>query len=583
MMNSAISDTFQTPTALIRDNLSFSGTSVKEVQDWISSLSILQLGDSSKLLFNALIEISELKCSETLRFDLIQVLHHSIENVLLSLEKHFSNHALISSDRNEHIIELAMMLRSYFAKIYQDITLRSHDQLQHQKFSLFAFSQKKNLQTARSLATFYSLRQFAGLLYQQQMLYSSALPGQWQAAHRLYNLALEHDYYNTSLSQIKESAHGLQNIAQAYAQLILLDIFNTHQIRPSEINALYECTFDWARLIQLSTRENNTSKYLVDTRTDERPVFNKKQSDDFQANLFISTQSLLEHINNTLGKNPEYLSKNEKLFLSPALKHHVQTILDNDHIERQHERYEYSAQLQLCFSLMTAHFYMSKAKNFYETLEISTRFDRLNESRMLAGWTDASTSGTAHTKLLDREAKQIYQADVIDISANGYRIKWTGETPKNLRTGEFILVQENNQGKWRSAVIRWIKQAADKSLELGIEILAQEIYPCAVHIKPERHLDNYHPALILQNEQDGLVKTSLVLPGSQMFKDQQTIYLRLGKEEIKIYLLKTLAITQSFVQFEFELLNDQQQSIVDQFIHQKADELKDHDLWEALK
>ena len=120
-------------------------------------------------------------------------------------------------------------------------------------------------------------------------------------------------------------------------------------------------------------------------------------------------------------------------------------------------------------------------------------------------------------------------------------------------------------------------------MELGIEILAQEIYPCAVHIKPERHLDNYHPALILQNEQDGLVKTSLVLPGSQMFKDQQTIYLRLGKEEIKIYLLKTLAITQSFVQFEFELLNDQQQSIVDQFIHQKADELKDHDLLEALK
>ncbi len=69
--------------------------------------------------------------------------------------------------------------------------------------------------------------------------------------------------------------------------------------------------------------------------------------------------------------------------------------------------------------------------------------------------------------------------NVLDISVNGYRIKWTGVTPENLKTGEFILVQENTQSQWRGGVIRWIKQSTEKSLEIGLEILAQDIFPCS--------------------------------------------------------------------------------------------------------
>ena len=52
---------------------------------------------------------------------------------------------------------------------------------------------------------------------------------------------------------------------------------------------------------------------------------------------------------------------------------------------------------------------------------------------------------------------------MLDISVNGYRIKWSGEAPKNLRTGEYILVKETLHGQWRGGVIRWIKQSTEKS------------------------------------------------------------------------------------------------------------------------
>ena len=59
--------------------------------------------------------------------------------------------------------------------------------------------------------------------------------------------------------------------------------------------------------------------------------------------------------------------------------------------------------------------------------------------------------------------------------------------------------------------------------------------------------------------------------------------MRLGKEELKIYLTKAQLITQSFIRFEFELLNDQQEILVKNFINKQMNEIKNHDLWEALK
>ena len=129
---------------------------------------------------------------------------------------------------------------------------------------------------------------------------------------------------------------------------------------------------------------------------------------------------------------PEFLSKHEQKNLSLALKFHVQTILGST-TERRHDRYQYSAQLDICFSLLSAHFYLSKAKTFNETLMLENNYGFQSESKLLLNW-DKDTPDTLpqvnSSRLLDREAKQLYQTSVLDVSLNGYRIKWKGETPK---------------------------------------------------------------------------------------------------------------------------------------------------------
>ncbi|MGE8558868.1 MAG: GTPase [Acinetobacter sp.] len=576
------SDIFQTPTELKLDKLSFCPTNAKGLQEWVSNLSILQLGNSSKELFNALLEISELKCPEMLRFDLIQILHPTLDNVLGSLEKHFFNQGLITNDRSDQIIELAMLLRSHFSKIYIDISKRCNTQLSIQKFSLFAFNQKKSLQTARIVSTYYALQQLSLLLYQQHLLYSTPLFGQWLIAHQLIECAIKNNFYQTNINQILDTQHPLQTITQAYSQLVLLEILNTHQIRPSEMQGLYLCSFDWAKLVHVLPKETTLSRYIVDTNKDYPPVFNVNQSSLYKPTIYISTQHLLDHLSETQTKKSGYLSRNEKLFLTPALHFHIHNLLTTN-TERRHERYEYSAQLQICFSLSVAHFYLSKGKNFHETLDLDTNYQFHNESSFINSMNSNIPAEINTAKVLDREAKQIYPAEVLDISVNGYRIKWNGVAPSHLKTGEFILIQENTHSPWRGGVIRWIKQSTEKSLEIGLEVLAQDLFPCAVMIKTDRHSNNYQPALIVQSTQLDEESTSLIVSGSHMFREKQTIHLRLGQEEIKIYLTKAQIITQSFIRFEFELLNEQQESLIKNFIHKQTNEIKNHDLWEALK
>ena len=81
------------------------------------------------------------------------------------------------------------------------------------------------------------MQQLTNLLYQQHMLYSEPVKGQWLIAHQLYETAVQYKYHLTNINHIQGVQHPLANITQAYAQLILLDIltpirFASQKFRP---------------------------------------------------------------------------------------------------------------------------------------------------------------------------------------------------------------------------------------------------------------------------------------------------------------------------------------------------------------
>ncbi|MCG2574481.1 GTPase [Acinetobacter sp. ME22] len=579
------SDFFTAPIEQYRSELSFCTASVKGMQEWLLRLPSIHLGDSSKSLLNAVIEILELKCEEQLRFDLIQSLHLSLEQVLGTLEKYFLSDVASIMNHNESIVELAQQFRCYIARIYIHIAFEAHTQLNSKQFSLFAFRQKKQLQEIRSLSTYYALQQLSLLKFQQLVLYKSSLVGQWRIGHQLFILAEYNDFHLEDINHLHGSINQLTNIYQLYTQINLLDILNTHQIRPIEIQALFQCSYQWVQLIQIINKESANSRYIIDPNKDFPPVLNNTQLKKGEDCYFIETQALLEHINLANLPQNKQISPTEKHYLSSSLIFHVQNLLNNIP-ERRYERYDYVSNIQLAFGLQSAHYYLSHATHFEDTLLLESKVHlQQNNSKFMTSWSNDSTPTNSKSlyPTLDQDTKQIHSCTIMDISINGYRIRWTGHVPKQLRTGEFILVQENAQSPWRGGVIRWIKQASNKHLEFGVEILSQDLTPCAVQLSADRNTVFFHPAILLCNEVLNKNHLTIVVPGHQTFKPQQGVNLRLANKQIKIYLNDAKLISQSFSQFNFELLNDDEQGILEQHVRQHAETIKKQDVWESLK
>ncbi|TCM67713.1 hypothetical protein EC844_1077 [Acinetobacter calcoaceticus] len=560
MHHKELSDSFQATTTLYRPRLSFSEASVKALNIWTGSLAMLQLGDTAEAVLRALSELSELDCAETLRFDLIQVIHPLVEHVLLALEKHFVQQTAHYSDRQNHLIELNTRIRLYFTHIYIDIAYRSHHQLLQLKRSMLNFGLKNNLKTARILASYYALQQLAQLQVQQQKQYSNSFVDQWQSTHQLYRLACKNEEHLININQLQGSHYPLKHIQHAYVQVLLLDIFNTYQIRAEEIEALLQCSAEWVSLVDVSHIEMPMSRYIIDTHQDLPPIYNQKQHQAFfHPDLFLATQSLLEHINTTIQHDAKFMSETEREYLTPALQFHIQNVLGTNHAERRYQRYAYSAQLQLCFSVKAAHFNLTHDAPFDPQAS--------NGSEAVSSNT-AEQSMTLFSSELDREALQIYTTQVLDISLHGYRVHWTQEQPKLLNTGEFIILREHEDQAWKAGVIRWMKQSVAKTYAIGLEVLADQMIPCRLELTQQdvtvpSRIDGLN-GMVLYQSQSLRPRISVVIPNGEAFNENAQWLLKIATLSIALDLKNILLITQSFIQFEFKARHaHQQQHLLD--------------------
>ncbi|MEX5538802.1 GTPase, partial [Pseudomonas syringae] len=90
----------------------------------------------------------------------------------------------------------------------------------------------------------------------------------------LYTIAQDNDFDDQDIKskyQFSSSIKAPQTILDVYKQMCLLDILNTHQVRPVEIYELYQCSFQWVKFLKLSLKENNFSRYIIDLNKDFPP------------------------------------------------------------------------------------------------------------------------------------------------------------------------------------------------------------------------------------------------------------------------------------------------------------------------
>lgn len=552
------------------------------IDSWSESLVHLELGEAAKQIFTTLLEIRSLNCDDFTRQTLLEKSENSVTHLLASLEQHYLSNSLLDTKRDQQIADLVLEIKAHHALVYADIFKRSHQALVTNKFSFFEFNQKKKLNILRKQSAFYALQNFHKLLSSLQLLYLDVPKFFWSSVYSIYHQARDFGFANDKVLETAE-AHEVANIESAFVQLVLSSLLNSHKLRQTEVRDLSLFTNYWTELVKLTDEPDQHTQYAFNFLRDQSPRLYVKNEHLEKECYFINITNLSGYIDSVLQPNARYYSQYEQKNFTNVLKHHIQETLNPNNI-RHSQRFTDEGTLEIALGITSAHFFLSYAQHFKETLglEPSTSTHAPTQASLSTMLSDKEMqlSNKTHEQRFNAEITKIHSGGIVNRSENGYCLQWINETPRLLRAGEFMLVRDNASSPWNGAIIRWLKTNNEHNIEFGVEVFSKNMCPVAICIPKADTQPIYHPAILFA-EDEGVF--SIIVPSSQVFQEDQNLILRLGQIEIKMFLTRSTLLTQSCAKFMFDLLEKSKYPLLQQHFEQHLNKLNTKDLWDSLK
>lgn len=520
-----------------RNQLSLVELDESSVQKWIKDVEQAPLGEASQQVFIMLLEVLQLRHTIVFRLELLDYIAPITLKVIQRLEYQVHQQEYLKQDvRYTQMIELLFGLRGLFIQNYVRINQEATNKLKNHKIPVWNISKRKKIQNIMLHSAKMILESCSVLVYQQHSLDLPYLNKQWYVLHQvyvntwllglgLYPLhitkyiiqpiekfdALSH--HKKTLKQPKTEI-VLSNIDYLYKQILIFSIVCQRQLNTSDIEQLYDFTYDWAEYVDFTQKEQAHSKYKINFFEDMLPLENTQENQKVPAEMYVSLERLVQVVS---------LRYNYSRKMSSMLNFRIQQVLLQSH-ERQYQRYRYYSNLDLYLGFVDSYRYLQQHSEANH--QVRTRYDIVR-----------------------------YHAEVEDKSAYGYKAIWLDDIPSHLKVGEYVLLKEQSDVEskigWQSGVIRRASRMLTGKMEIGVEILAREQKVCEI-----RFYNTSSPAVLLYQYSEG-ERWSLIFPVDSKVPLGQKISLLVEQKEMQIYVSKALLSTQNFVQSEFKLHQDQ--------------------------
>lgn len=549
------------------NQLSLVSHSKNDMIKWVQALPVMNMGETTKQLYQTLQELTRVRMSEDTRYELLEVLRPTAHNVLHALAKHYLNQSVLLPDRANRVASLAQSLRTYLATAYKIVAYDCAEKLLT-KLSIIGIGRRQQLQLAAQ-AFQRAISEFSGLLLETQLLYLPAPAGLWADLHSLHHVATLHgvaqNVVNDNLLQFTKetSPHD------SYLRTILLASSQTNKLRQSEIKQLYNASELWTSYIKLKPKFQLTDLLLIDIEGDLPPTYVSKAADVPQA-YYVDAQKFVQHLQaiQTTPSNQMHIGEQ---FNASLLQHLIGSWSAPS--ERTFARSSCEGQLLVCLGLTASHYHFAQEVEFEHFLSLANELseeknlflhkDQSNEPADV--WDFTLTNTTRFTHAIDDDSFKIskqtknrqtglyppYAATIVNMSLGGYCVRWDCEPPISLRTGEILALRESTEKKWSIGIIRWVKQLPTLGAEAGIEIISGSALPCGARVLKKTGERTEYMRTFLLPEVKSMGRPATLITPNVSFRTGYNVMLRQGHEEHKAQLTTETLTTQSFSQFTF--------------------------------
>jgi len=558
-----------TPTQL---SLSFCDGTPRDLKRWIAELPKANLGETARLLYQALGELNQLLTPSENRLQLLELIRPEVYYVCKHLERHFLNQSVVLDERPRKVANLCQALQNHLAIGYKQIAMRIAAKFSKERLGLMTTAIQRALHCLN------------GPLIRASQLYCPVPESLWFEVHQLYQIAIAHQVQNNPVRDELANQTQSLTIEQTYIVALLLGCSRCNQMRQNNIARLAEVLEPWSVLVTLQNASLPSSLFAVAPATDTPPRYTSQfPAEQLSGLLGIDTGALVEAMKEYLELPADRRGQSRLLVPGSLSLDTLQHLCAawGEAAERSFQRTPGQGELTLCIGMSALHFYLGGQRSFSEILKRPTASSTAHFTAQMVNraekdsWVlafDAERHGSADT-LLPYEEIQYHptEADVSQAAANsaedfptfalqiinhspgGYCLAWPREVPSQLQAGELVGIQDTTSQGWSVAVVRWIRQVRSGGTQMGIELIAPHAQPCGLQlVRNSEETSQYLRALLLPEISAIGVPATLLAPRLP-FQEGHKVMINTNGEERRAGLNNRKASTGSFNQFEYRL------------------------------
>ena len=557
-------------------SLSFCDTNPKAFRSWTKQLPMANIGEVSRQLYHAIIEIDQLFISPVQRFQFLELIRGKIHFVCNELSRHYLGLSVALPEKQRKIANLSQALQLHLASGYKICVLEFLEN-----------GRPGKNRKAVAAATHRAITELAATIVRSHQLYCPSPPRSWLECHRLYRFAWEHKLADFPVDDDALPHRRSSTIQSCYKRLLLLGCARPNQLRQNELMQVYELLDTWSEFAQCGPETGDDSLFVVKPENDTPPLYRSLLEDKSEDAYYgFDTRKLSAMIQEAIQNRRELGHYDTDLHIPDSTSETLLTHLSQALgilTKRNFNRIASQGSLQICVGLSAAHYYIAGEKSFAEFLkgndlgqphssddenlfgrtfrqngdiwsgahDVSPSEDRIHSADTPINFRGAG--GNAATPDADKNRPQSYTASLVNASPGGYCVSWNAEVPGQLQAGEILGVREQRSHPWSLALVRWIRQARNQGTQVGLELIAPSAAPCAVKlIQKVGNSSEYLRGLLLPEISVAGQAATLVTPRLPFQSGSRVSLLHDGREEQGL-LKEKLTATGSISQFELKL------------------------------
>src|SRR3990167_9066829 len=244
-----------------KPSLSFCDASPRDLKRWIANLPKANIGETARQLYQALIELNQLRTGSDNRLQLLELLRPEVYFVCKHLERHFLNQAIVLDERPRKVANLCQALQNHLAVGYKLIIASLAPQNSSERNPLL------------SVALQRATHSLCGPLIRASQLYFPVPECLWLELHQLYQIALARSLHKTMIRDTQALRTQGLSTEQSYLVALLLGCARCNQMRQSAIARLAEVLEPWSALATLQAGDEPSSLFAVAPQLDGQPRY----------------------------------------------------------------------------------------------------------------------------------------------------------------------------------------------------------------------------------------------------------------------------------------------------------------------